>query len=123
MLFSPCTRRFSVEMVNQNFGTINQLAVIVPCGDYEKEGQALRELERLPEVNSCMGLANIEAMEGYVLTEQLSPREFAELIDMDIEVADLLYSVICGGRQQLRGAAGRYQRVQGAADRYVPVHI
>ncbi len=84
--------RFSVEMVNQNFGTINQLAVIVPCGDYEKEGQALRELERLPEVNSCMGLANIEAMEGYVLTEQLSPREFAELIDMDIEVADLLYS-------------------------------
>lgn len=84
--------KFSVEMVNQNFGTINQLAVIVPCGDYEKEGQVLRELERLPEVNSCMGLANIEAMEGYVLTEQLSPREFAELIDMDIEVADLLYS-------------------------------
>lgn len=84
--------KFSVEMVNQNFGTVNQLAVIVPNGDYEKEGQVLRELERMPEVNSCMGLANIEAMDGYVLTEQLSPREFAELIDMDIEVADLLYS-------------------------------
>ena len=39
-----------------------------------------------------MGLANIEAMDGYVLTAQLSPREFAELIDMDIEVANLLYS-------------------------------
>ena len=39
-----------------------------------------------------MGLANIEAMDGYLLTGQLSPREFAELIDMDIEVADLLYS-------------------------------
>ena len=84
--------KFSVEMVNQNFGTVNQLAVIVPNGDYEKEGQVLRELERMPEVNSCMGLANIEAMDGYVLTQQLSPREFAELIDMDIEVADLLYS-------------------------------
>nr|WP_289767152.1 MMPL family transporter [uncultured Acetatifactor sp.] len=84
--------KFSVEMVNQNFGTVNQLAVIVPDGDYEKEGQVLRELERLPEVNSCMGLANIEAMDGYVLTRLLSPREFAELIDMDIEVADLLYS-------------------------------
>ena len=84
--------KFSVEMVNRNFGTVNQLAVIVPGGDYEKEGQLLRELERLPEVNSCMGLANIEAMDGYVLTAQLSPREFAELIDMDIEVANLLYS-------------------------------
>lgn len=84
--------KFSVSMVNQEFGTVNQLAVIVPNGDYEKEGQVLRELERMPEVNSCMGLANIEAMDGYILTQQLSPREFAELIDMDIEVADLLYS-------------------------------
>ncbi len=84
--------KFSVEMVNRSFGTVNQLAVIVPGGDYEKEGQLLRELERLPEVDSCMGLANIEAMDGYVLTAQLSPREFAELIDMDIEVANLLYS-------------------------------
>ncbi len=84
--------KFSVEMVNREFGTVNQLAVIVPGGDYEKEGRVLRELERMPEVQSCMGLANIEAMDGYVLTEQLSPREFSELIDMDVEVANLLYS-------------------------------
>lgn len=84
--------KFSVEMVNREFGLVNQLAVIVPNGDYEKEGRVLRELERMPEVDSCMGLANIEAMDGYILTQQLSPREFAELIDMDVEVADLLYS-------------------------------
>ncbi|MCM1026669.1 MAG: MMPL family transporter [Roseburia sp.] len=85
--------KFSVTMVNREFGTVNQLAVMVPNGDYEREGQALRALEALDEVKSCMGLANIEAMDGYMLTGQLSPREFAELIDMDIEVADLLYSV------------------------------
>ncbi len=84
--------KFSVTMVNREFGTINQLAVMVPCGDYEREGQVLRALEAMEEVDSCMGLANIEAMDGYLLTGQLSPREFAELIDMDIEVADLLYS-------------------------------
>ncbi|MGN0424989.1 MAG: RND family transporter [Acetatifactor sp.] len=84
--------KFSVSMVNREFGTINQLAVMVPRGDYEKEAAALRALERMPEVNSCMGLANIEAMDGYMLTEQLSPREFSELIDLDIEVAELLYS-------------------------------
>lgn len=84
--------KFSASMVNREFGTINQLAVMVPRGDYEKEAAVLRALERMPEVNSCMGLANIEAMDGYMLTEQLSPREFSELIDLDIEVAELLYS-------------------------------
>ncbi len=84
--------KFSVAMVEQEFGCVNQLAVMVPNGDYEKEGKALRDLEALGEVNSCMGLANIEAMDGYILTGQLTPREFAELIDLDVEVADLLYS-------------------------------
>ncbi len=94
---SMSANRFSVSMVNQEFGTINQLAVIVPNGDYEKEAQVLRELERMPEVDSCMGLANIEAMDGYTLTRQLSPREFAELIDMDVEIANLLYSAYAVG--------------------------
>ena len=84
--------RFSVHMVNQEFGTVNQLAVLVPNGDYAREGQALKALERMEEVNSVMGLANIEAMDGYILTQELSPREFSELIDLDVEVAELLYS-------------------------------
>lgn len=85
--------RFSVSMVNNEFGTINQLAVLVPNGDYEKEAQALKVLERMPEVDSCMGLANIEAMDGYMLTDSLTPRQFAELIDLDVEIANALYSV------------------------------
>ncbi|MCM1044486.1 MAG: MMPL family transporter [Candidatus Gastranaerophilales bacterium] len=84
--------RFSVSMVNQEFGTVNTLAVLVPNGDYAKEGQALRRLSRMPEIDSCMGLSNIEAMDGYLLTQELTPREFSELIDLDVEVADLLYA-------------------------------
>ena len=91
--------KFSVSMVNQEFGTVNQLAVIVPNGDYEKEAMVLRDLSGMPEVNSCMGLANIEAMDGYKLTDTLSPREFAELIDMDVEVADLLYTAYAVNQQ------------------------
>lgn len=85
--------RFSVSMVNNEFGIINQLAVLVPNGDYEKEAQVLKVLEKMPEINSCMGLANIEAMDGYMLTDTLTPREFAELIDLDVEVANAIYSV------------------------------
>ena len=79
-------------MVNKEFGMVNQLAVIVPNGDYEKEAQTLKALEKLDVVKSCQGLGNIEAMDGYMLTDKLNPRQFAELIDLDIEVADMLYS-------------------------------
>ncbi len=104
--------RFSVSMVNQKFGVINQLAVLVPNGDYEKEARALKALSSMEEVNSCMGLANIEAMDGYMLTEQLSPREFSELIDMDIEFANLLYSAYAvnqGNYGALLNGVGQYR--------------
>ena len=39
-----------------------------------------------------MGLANIEAMDGYTVTSALTPRQFAELTDQDIEAARLLYA-------------------------------
>ena len=84
--------KFSASMVNQEFGSINQLAVLVPNGDYEQEARALRALENLASVDSVMGLANIEAMDGYMLTQLLTPRAFSELIDMDVEVAELLYT-------------------------------
>ena len=71
---------------------VNQLAVIVPNGDYEKEAQTLKALEKLDVVKSVQGLGNIEAMDGYMLTDKLNPRQFAELIDLDVEVADMLYS-------------------------------
>lgn len=83
--------KFSAAMVNQEFGRVNQLAVLVPNGDYEQEARVLRALERLDCVDSVMGLANIEAMDGYMLTQLLTPRAFSELIDMDVEVAELLY--------------------------------
>ncbi len=107
--------RFSVSMVNREFGTINQLAVIVPNGDYEKEAQALKALESMEEVDSCMGLSNIEAMDGYILTQQLSPREFAELIDMDVEIANLLYSAYAVD-------AGNYGAlISGVSDYKIPL--
>ena len=78
--------------VNDTFGRVNTLAVLVPQGDYEQEGRLLRELERMPETNTVLGLANVDAMDGYVLTDRLTPRQFAEMTDLDIEVTRLLYS-------------------------------
>lgn len=78
--------------IKKTFGTSNMVALVFPTGDYEAESAILAELEQCPEVKSAMGLANIEAMNGYVLTDALTPREFSELIGLDYEVAQLLYS-------------------------------
>ena len=80
------------QRVNDTFGRVNTLAILVPQGDYEREGQLLRELERMPETDTVLGLANVDAMDGYVLTDRLTPRQFAEMTDLDIEVTRLLYS-------------------------------
>lgn len=81
------------EMITETFGKSNTLAVLVPSGDYEKEQNLYKELEQYPEVDSVTGLASIEAVDGYAVGDMLTPREFSELCDMDIEVVDLLYSL------------------------------
>ena len=80
------------QRINDAFGRVNVLAVLIPQGDYEQEGRLLRELERMEETDTVLGLANVDAMDGYVLTDRLTPRQFAEMTDLDIEVARLLYS-------------------------------
>lgn len=80
------------EMQTENFGSSNMVALIVPAGDYEREAKLLAELEACPEVDYTQGLANIEALDGYCLTDKLTPRQFSELIDLDYEVAELVYA-------------------------------
>ena len=80
------------QKIKGTFGPNNMVAVIVPKGDYNAEKAILADLDACPEVKSSMGLANIEAMDGYVLTDALTPRQFSELADLDYEVAQLLYS-------------------------------
>lgn len=80
------------EMQEDNFGASNMVALIVPAGSFEKEEALLRDLDACPEVDYTMGLANIEALDGYHLTDKLTPRQFSELIDLDYEVAELVYA-------------------------------
>ncbi len=78
--------------IKNKFGTTNLIALVVPAGNYEAEGKILKALSQYEEVESTLGLSSLEAMDGYVLTDALTPRQFAELTDLDYEVAKLLYS-------------------------------
>lgn len=79
------------EMITESFGDSNMVALIVPAGNYEKEKKLLAELDARPEVDHTMGLSNTEALGGYMLTDKLTARNFSELLELDYEVAEVLY--------------------------------
>jgi len=85
-------RQHAYFKIKNTFGTSNMVALIVPSGSYESEKAILEELETFPEVDSTMGLANIEAIDGYHLGDALNPRQLSELIGMDYEVVQALYA-------------------------------
>ena len=102
--------QYSVSSIRQNeeqiasarirkiFGKTNQMALIIPAGANEKEAALIADIEELSRVESVVGLANIEAMDGYMLTSALTPRQFAELTELDFEVARALYASYAANR-------------------------
>ena len=80
------------RLIADTFGSHNRLAVLVPTGDYEREAELIRELKQLPQTGEVTGLAGIEADDDYLITDALTPRQFAEMADMDYEVARVLYA-------------------------------
>ncbi len=92
--------------INDNFGKSNVVALAVPAGDREKEAQTLTELESRSEVDYTVGLVNTEAMDGYMLADELTPREFSELADIDYEVAKVLYAAYAADQEKYGRLAG-----------------
>ncbi len=80
------------DMQDDNFQSDNMVALVFPAGDYEREKRLIDNLLTYSEVSSITGLANTEALNGYTLTEKLSPRQFSELLNIDYEVAELVYA-------------------------------
>lgn len=109
--FSKNESQIADELINETFSNTNTLAMLVPTGDYDKEKLLLSDLERFPEVDSCMGIANIEAMDGYCLADKLTPRQFAELTDMDVEKAALVYAAYAASNDS-------YGKILGGIDNY-----
>ena len=100
------------RMIDDNFGTTNMLALVVPGGDYEKEAQLLEALEDYDEIDSAMGLSNIEAMDGYMLADKLTPRQFAELANLDYEVAQGIYAAYAAQQEDYVTLAGHISSYQ-----------
>ncbi|MFR5601278.1 MAG: MMPL family transporter [Lachnospiraceae bacterium] len=99
------------KAINDTFGSTNLMALLVPEGDYKAEKRLLNALDSLEEVDSTMGIANVEAKDGYMLADELTPRQFAELADLDIEVARFLYGAYAAREED-------YGQIVGGIDQY-----
>ena len=95
--------QFAQQMIEDNFTSKNMLALIVPTGDYDKESAILDELGQYDEVDSTMGLTNIEALDGYMLADKLTPRQFAGL---DYEAAQVVYAAYAAQHSEYGKLAG-----------------
>ena len=83
----------SRDRIKETFEVTNTMAIVVPKGDYEKEGKILARLEAMDQVDTALGLANVEVDEDgkYILVDKLNPREFAEVADVDVDMVRALY--------------------------------
>lgn len=92
--------KIASEKIEDTFGTSNQLVVMVPKGNYESEGKILKKLEQLEYVDSTLGLANVSIDDDHMLTDKISPRQFAELTDLDVEIVEVLYTAYAYNQEQ-----------------------
>ena len=88
------------QKIKTTFGNNNMVAVIVPKGNYDAERQILDQLEACPEVDSAQGLANTEALDGYMLADAVTPRQLSEIAGIDYEAAEALYAVYAVDQNQ-----------------------
>lgn len=80
------------KMIEEHFTSSNMVALVVPAGNYEKEAALLKELESYNQIDYTMGLSNVEAMDGYMLADKLTPRQFSEVAGLDYEAAQAIYA-------------------------------
>lgn len=92
----------SKERIEETFEVTNTMAIVVPRGDYESEGRILKRLEALEEVDTALGLANVEVSDDgkYILVDKLGPRDFSEVAGVDLDLVRVLYQFYAFDKEQ-----------------------
>ena len=80
------------KMIAETFSHRAMVAVVVPGGDYSEEQSLILDYDSYSQIDSVTAIANADAIGGYKLADKLSPRQFAELMKLDYETAELLYA-------------------------------
>lgn len=97
--------------IEEEFGSRNTVALIIPSDDYEQQLEFIGELEKLDHVTEVLGLANVQATDGYRLCDKLTTGEFAQIAGLDDLSAKALYAYYAAHTSD-------YESVQDGLDNY-----
>ena len=103
--------REAMHKITDTFANSTIIVVLGPAEDFQKEAEVLRQGGALPQVRSATGLANIRLSDGYVLTDEVTSRELAQLMGIGTERAALLFQAYGLEHQQ-------YQAFFSGTDNY-----
>ena len=67
----------------------------------------MEDLKELNGIDHLVALADTEAKDGYMVTDSLTPRQFAELTDIDISVSRAAYTAYCTSNENFTQAIGQ----------------
>ena len=113
--------KVSEKKINSTFGEVNNIALILPYKDYETEAKLLNDLEQLEGIEKITALAGTDARDGYMVTDSLTPREFAELTDLDITVARAVYTAYCTQNDNFTQAVGQLLDITNIDNTSIPL--
>ena len=113
--------KLSEKKINNTFGEVNNVALILPYKDYETEAKLLKDLEQLEGIEKITALAGTEARDGYMVTDALTPREFAELTDLDITIARAVYTAYCTQNDNFTQAVGQLLDITNIDNTSIPL--
>ena len=109
------------KKINETFGELNEVALILPFKDYETEEKLYADLCELEGIDEIIALAGTEAKDGYMVTSALTPREFSDLTDLDIAVSRALYMAYSTQNDNLAQAVGQLIDVNNIDNATIPL--
>lgn len=90
----PSATQIAQNEINSIFGYSNQMAILVPYGDYALEKQVLDIVNAHEAINDALAISNVEITANghtHTLTEPLNYKQFALLLGTNNETATAIY--------------------------------
>ncbi len=91
----PSQTQIAKRETDKIFGHTNQMAILVPYGDYELEKRVIDIVSAHEEVSDALGVSNVEITangQTHTLTEQINYRQFALLLGTGDDTASKIYA-------------------------------
>ncbi|MDO5397743.1 MAG: MMPL family transporter [bacterium] len=87
----PTENSISKHKIEDTFGEKNQLMLIVPVGNHANEKKIIDRVTENEYISDVLALSSTEIEDGHTLTEEMTAREFADMMDMDYSACKLLF--------------------------------